>query len=1319
MSDRIEGSLIGHCACPLHGGSDSLGLYDKGDYVDGYCWANCGFVSKDKLIREEVLHEDGKQILFEIVSTGSGSKGFVMTEEVLEKVNKVLEKDITGWKERRIPKIVDEFYGVRTAKYEGDVRYRYYQSTQEGDLVGWHVRDDLIKKRKNAGMKPDRPPFFPIGKVRSDCELYGQSLFKKNSKFLIIASGEEDVHAIFTAMNIERGSDGLQLKRIMTPVVSTTVGEAAIKQIRNNYEWVTSHEKVIIMYDNDKAGKEGAEELAKILKPGQAHIAEYRRNDACDHSKRGEFGEIVDTFWKAAKGEPYSPAGIVGSSQTFDALMQRAMFEKIPLPAFARDLEAKFNGGPALGEITTIAAACVDADTEYLTPNGWVKIDEFKSGEIAVIDEDFRLTFEKPYNYINEDCDWMYHFKTKTGVDQMVSANHRMPFIKNGKFKIEKAADVVANHESNITGFRGNFIQVFNTEGGSGLDFTEGELRLQIAVNADGRIVNGGKDNYTQMRFNKKRKYERLLAMCEKYDLKFSDRGVNNQGNYEVIVWPKSSYKSMSNWYSASSEQLEIIADEVLHWDGTMLNDSKVYFQKDKRDVDFIQYVFSSLGFRSYVTSGPKVWECHISKTRFGDSPRGVGMGMSSGASGKSVINKVVPKYKKQYCFTTSTGMWLARRNGNVFVTGNSSVGKGQPLWENVVTPEGYRKVGEIKVGDYLIGKNGSPTKVLGVFPQGLKPVYRVTMKDGSVAHCDDSHLWTWKSSIKGSFKTTSVTEMKDFLDQGNNVILPLNEGVEFSDKDLTSFDIISSKEGIPKECLTMPFDERLNLLNKLIDDSNTYSTNSFVYAMRLKSIARSLGYCSKVCDNDGMFEVVVDFTDFDQVESVELVGEHETVCFKVDAEDELYLTNDFIVTHNTTISNEFLYHWIFNAPYKVGVIPLESDLGEITENLMSIQTSTKLANLDDDEKKTLYATAEFKENYNKLVCTETGEDRYYILDHQGAVTDGSLFNKIEYMVKVLGCKIIILDPLTLALSGEGNEGMDAFMSKLLRFVKREMISVVNIVHVRKSQSGARANSRGAEISEEDIKGCLDHETEYLSPNGWVKMNEYDGGLVAQYNHKGVLEFVRPSEYMSIKTDKDFIRFHSDSVDMCLSENHRAVVNGEFILAKDLKENCEGFITTTTEEGLVFYQNLKNCKIEAVKGNGFMYCFSVPSECFVARRNGKMFVTGNSGSVFQVSMNVILLMRDKVHENERVRNTTKVVTSKNRRCGKTGPSGFWFYDQESGRLQIGSDPESDDVDLSDALDEFESVGAFAKGAVDDENLKTKVSEDDWEIMSND
>jgi phosphate starvation-inducible PhoH-like protein len=69
--------------------------------------------------------------------------------------------------------------------------------------------------------------------------------------------------------------------------------------------------------------------------------------------------------------------------------------------------------------------------------------------------------------------------------------------------------------------------------------------------------------------------------------------------------------------------------------------------------------------------------------------------------------------------------------------------GRAMPIFTNVLTPDGWRPIGDLQVGDLVIGSNGEPTPVLGVYPQGEKDIYRVTAQDGSWTLCCGEHLWT------------------------------------------------------------------------------------------------------------------------------------------------------------------------------------------------------------------------------------------------------------------------------------------------------------------------------------------------------------------------------------------------------------------------------------------------------------------------------------------------------------------------------------------------------------------------------------------------
>ncbi|MFE3445557.1 PhoH family protein [Nocardia sp. NPDC059180] len=91
--------------------------------------------------------------------------------------------------------------------------------------------------------------------------------------------------------------------------------------------------------------------------------------------------------------------------------------------------------------------------------------------------------------------------------------------------------------------------------------------------------------------------------------------------------------------------------------------------------------------------------------------------------------------------------------------------GRAQPVFTKVLTPEGYRPIGELEVGDLVIGSDGRPTPVLGVYPQGPKEIYRVYTQDGSSTLASSDHLWSvYTRDDRRRNKPARVLETKEMI---------------------------------------------------------------------------------------------------------------------------------------------------------------------------------------------------------------------------------------------------------------------------------------------------------------------------------------------------------------------------------------------------------------------------------------------------------------------------------------------------------------------------------------------------------------------------
>lgn len=89
---------------------------------------------------------------------------------------------------------------------------------------------------------------------------------------------------------------------------------------------------------------------------------------------------------------------------------------------------------------------------------------------------------------------------------------------------------------------------------------------------------------------------------------------------------------------------------------------------------------------------------------------------------------------------TIHTG-FLERQHGAGSV--QTVEGNGLPVGTPVLTADGWRPIGDLAVGDAMIDPQGQPSTVQGVYPQGVRPCYRLTLTDGREIIADENHRWT------------------------------------------------------------------------------------------------------------------------------------------------------------------------------------------------------------------------------------------------------------------------------------------------------------------------------------------------------------------------------------------------------------------------------------------------------------------------------------------------------------------------------------------------------------------------------------------------
>lgn len=271
------------------------------------------------------------------------------------------------------------------------------------------------------------------------------------------------------------------------------------------------------------------------------------------------------------------------------------------------------------------------------------------------------------------------------------------------------------------------------------------------------------------------------------------------------------------------------------------------------------------------------------------------------------------------------------------FYLRSAPTGCGKALLNSTLipTPNGYKKVGEIKEGDYLFGDDGKPVKVLKVHPQpNKKQVWRVIFEDGRIVKCCGEHLWSYYEN--NELKTASLEEIskKNY----SEFSIPITKPVEYPEKEFLIKPYNMGKKfgnGITVfgrlqlyEYLTGSLEQRRDFLKGVFHvDPGIISKDGTVNYIdwdvhRRKfflELLYSLGYKARYYPEEGTIKFKVHKNDLNLIkknikilkeskDNFQLYIKHigkineyeEMTCFTVDNNSHLFLTNNYVVTHNT-----------------------------------------------------------------------------------------------------------------------------------------------------------------------------------------------------------------------------------------------------------------------------------------------------------------------------------------------------------------------------------------------------------------------------------
>jgi twinkle protein len=268
---------------PCHecGSSDALAVYKDGGR---HCYsAGCGYHVKGtgEYVEVEEVTTNKPVDMFGVIASIPDRK---LSQDTCKKYQVTVTYDSKGKIEKH--------------------HYPYY-NIDTGELTGSKVRTVATKG------------FVATGDIRHT-GLFGQHQCRGRGKFITITEGELDAMSVYEMF-------GKQFD-----VVSLKAGAAsAVKEIKEQLEWLEGYDQVVLCFDQDKAGKLAEEQVKDLFSPNKLRICKLPMKDASEMLVGNQIKEFIQHWWDA---KVYRPDGIVAGQETWEALVNKRSVKSVPYP---------------------------------------------------------------------------------------------------------------------------------------------------------------------------------------------------------------------------------------------------------------------------------------------------------------------------------------------------------------------------------------------------------------------------------------------------------------------------------------------------------------------------------------------------------------------------------------------------------------------------------------------------------------------------------------------------------------------------------------------------------------------------------------------------------------------------------------------------------------------------------------------------------------------------------------------------------------------------------------------------------------------------
>ena len=369
--DREDSTLIEHIPCPSCGSQDNLAMYDDGH---GYCFTpGCGY--HQTKVGETTITQRKEKMKMD----------FVTGDRVPLQKRCLSQDTVNKWD-----------YQIGTFKGK-KVQIANYRKAGSGEVVAQKLRFS-------------NKDFLFIGDTKQ-ANLFGKHLFSKG-KMIVVTEGEIDAMSVSQAQGNK------------WPVVSIATGSGGAKRcLQREIEYLEGFETIILMFDQDEAGKKAVEECVPLFSPGKVKIAHLPLKDASEMLQEGKEKDIISAIWAA---KVWRPDGIVDGRDLWHLISSENNVESFPYPYSGLN---SMTQGLRRGEIVTITAGSGVGKSQVCREIGYsLMLQGQKIGYLALEENNKRtalgfvgLYLNKPIHLQNVECTTE---ELKEGFDNVVGTGN-------------------------------------------------------------------------------------------------------------------------------------------------------------------------------------------------------------------------------------------------------------------------------------------------------------------------------------------------------------------------------------------------------------------------------------------------------------------------------------------------------------------------------------------------------------------------------------------------------------------------------------------------------------------------------------------------------------------------------------------------------------------------------------------------------------------------------------------------------------------------------------------------------------------------------